>query len=163
MSHEIHRVLTENMSNIQMELYAINAGGCGIFAAALVAKLRQAGYEANAVLVDHGYSKECVSQTNEEFGVGNTNDLVYECIEYKLDGNRNKYPNGHICVEFEGQLYDSRGNVTDQFSPIGDPFTDDALLALLRVRSMWNRTFRVLNQSTKVTKVLADFFGQLII
>lgn len=128
----------------------INSGGCGMVAMSLAKHLRANNIECDIVFVTTVfYSRASQDAHINKNNAIDINDLIIKADKAIRSGSSHAscwIENGHICIRVGERLFDSSGDVTNEYDAITDPISDEAMVVLLRQRAMWNDCFRSFHQ-----------------
>lgn len=148
----LHTILARKLTGINVELNSINCGGCGHYA-----------YELNQALAEHDVDSSIVLVAFHHFDVDDVDELIND-VEGAFDINsayRIRFANGttngayvspclgHICLNVEGILYDSKGIWHGR--AISERIEPDAMALVLAHAPTWNQTFEYSNENAVPT------------
>lgn len=156
---QIHDTLNNAVPELTDTIECVNSGGCGHVALAMHRALNAHNIPSEIVLVNAPYSEQCVQDLIEYTGTDNLNDAYHHLFDNELDswGNIPRDTlNGHVCVKFDGKLYDGHGRTN--YRAISEHITVPTMQRFLTVDSCWNSTFRSANRGTNVPVFLQYFF-----
>jgi hypothetical protein len=155
---QIHAVLDNKVPAINDKLNAINYGGCGILALELHKSLKSEGFDSSIVLVNYCYTSDDVDDLIRSIGMSDINSAYQHVLK---DGDHDDLPDlclGHICVQFDGKLYDSDGEFDGH--SISGAITAEIMEELLTL-DCWNDTFKGNNSGKDITDTMESFFESL--
>jgi len=155
-NQRVHSILNNKVSAINNKLNNISSGGCGLFALEMYKALKNIGVNCSVVLVNASNSIEQVDTLIEGTGKRGINS-AYQYL-FKDPDCRNML-NGHICVKFEGKLYDNEGQYHGQ--AISKHITIKTMEKFLTM-DCWNSTFKDDNEhNDNIIGTIEDFFEKL--
>ena len=159
---QVHSVLNNKVPSINNKLKCISSGGCGLFALEMYNALKRKGVSCSIVLVDHYYTQEEVNTLIESTGKAGINSAYQHLISNNLKYGEGlpDMCNGHLCVQFEGQLYDNEG--VYKGIPISRHITPKTMEVFIEVDDCWNSTFKCYNKGVRdIKETIKRFFENI--
>lgn len=156
---KIHKVLANKVPAINDKLFMINHGGCGRSAVEIYSALRRYGVNSSIVLVNEPYNEESVIRLIERTGKHDINS-AYQHIFKNVHDFRGDTLNGHVCVKFDGRLYDSDGEFDGK--AISEHITVKTMEKFLTYDMFWNDQFKWANRRNKsIIRTMQSFYNNL--